>query len=229
MEKMLSRKTTLKTADVEGLLEILQETATAHAQLWHCGREEMLRDYHCGWMIVRTWVGLYEPLSPGELELRTWTCPPKRGVSRREFDLFSGGRRVGEAVQGWILADVTTRRIRNIAMVQPLVEAACSGEEKPVKLRRPALPEDLAVLGNVEVRAEDIDGNGHLNNAHYPRYALSVLPGRTLRQMLISYSRECFVGDIIQIQGKTQGDQAWLRGCVDGHDSFAIQAEFFPE
>lgn len=228
MNEVLELKVTPKNAEIGSLLELLQHGATTHAETWHCGREEMLRDYNCVWMIVRTWIKLQEPVPVRELELRTWTRPLSRSMSRREFDVLCDGRVIAEAVQGWVLTDVDTRRMRNMTGVSQMVAAPCCQDGKDAPLRRPSLPAERELLGRVTVRQEDIDINGHLNNAQYPRYALSVLPDRPVSEMLLSYSRECFVGDEIEIWGKTDGDTAWLQGLVNGHDSFDLQVTFFP-
>ena len=227
MDGILSLPVKPATSEIGSLLELLQHGATTHAESWHCGRQEMLRDYNCVWMIVRTWVRLHEPMPVRELELRTWTRPLSRSMSRREFDLLCDGRVIAEAVQAWVLTDVDTRKMRNMTGVSQMVAAPCCQEGKEIQLRRPTLPAELDVLGHVQVEEADIDINGHLNNAQYPRYALSVLPDRPVKEMLLSYSRECFAGDEIEIQGKVQGDTAWLRGMVNGHDSFDLQVTFF--
>lgn len=212
MEQILTLEVTPKTADIGGLLEILQQAATAHAQMWHCGREEMLRDYNCVWMIARVWVKLHAPLPLRALQVRTWTRPLSRGMSRREFDILCDGHLIAESVQAWVLTDVDTRRMRNMATVQPMVEAPCCEVGKDAPLRRPALPAQLKVLGHVTVQPADIDINGHLNNANYPRYALSVLPPRQVCEMSLSYSRECFAGDVIEVLGKNRGGYGLASG-----------------
>ena len=227
MDGVLTLSVKPASTEIGGVLELLQHGATTHAETWNCGREQMLREYNCVWMIVRTWVKLYEPIPMRELELRTWTRPLNRSMSRREFDLLCDGRVIAEAVQGWVLTDIDTRRMRNMTGVAQMVAAPCCQEGKETQLRRPALPADLELLGRVTVQQADIDVNGHLNNAQYPRYALSVLPERPVREMLMSYSRECFAGDEIEVWGKAEADEAWLRGMVNGHDSFDLQVKFF--
>ena len=111
--------------------------------------------------------------------------------------------------------------------IAPLAAAPCCQDGKEISLRRPAIPADTTLLGCARVEETDIDINGHLNNAQYPRYGLSVLPERPVREMLLSYSRECFAGDKIEIYGKVQNNTAWLRGVVTGHASFDLQVEFF--
>lgn len=228
MERILTIELTPRTTDIGGLLELLQQAATTHAETWHCGREEMLRDYNCVWMIARVWVKMYAPLPLRPLQIRTWTRPLSRGYSRREFDIFCDGCRIAESVQAWVLTNADTRRMQNMAAVRQMVQAPCCEEGKTIALHRPALPDQLTVLGQVTVQAADIDSNGHMNNAHYPRYALSVLPPRPICEMSLSYSRECFAGDVIEIQGRLDADTAWLRGVVDGHGSFDMQVAFFP-
>lgn len=227
MEQTLSLTVTPKSSDIGSLLELLQQAATAHAESWHCGRAEMLRDYNSVWMIVRTWVKFHEPMPIRELELRTWTRPLSRSMSRREFDLLCDGRVIAEAVQAWVLTDVDTRRLRNMTCITPMVAAPSCQDGKDIPLRRPAIPTDAALLGCARVEEMDIDINGHLNNAQYPRYGLSVLPERPVREMLLAYSRECFAGDEIEIFGKVQDNTAWIRGMVAGRDSFDLQVEFF--
>lgn len=227
MNEVLNLTITPTVSDIGGLLQILEYGATAHAALWHCGREEMLQRHQCVWMIARVWARLLEPLPMRPMELHTWTRPVRSGMSRREFDVLCDGRLVAESVQAWILTDINTRHIRNMTTFSEVMQTPCLQEGKEIVLRRPAMPRDLESFGCVTVRREDIDINGHLNNAHYPRYALSVLPPHQVSQLQISYSHECFAGDTIEILGKTEENEAWLQGRVNGLDSFDMQVSFF--
>ena len=108
-------KTMMPPADgLCGLLQLLEAGATAHADLWGCGRQTMLERYRCAWMIARGWVRIHRPIPRAPLTLRTWIRPVKHGLSRREFDLLEGDTLIAEAVQAWILVDLQTRRIRTI-------------------------------------------------------------------------------------------------------------------
>lgn len=230
MEQILSIQVIPTTPDLPGLLKTLEEGAIAHADQWDCGFDQMRERYNCAWMVARTWIRLTAPLTAGQpLELRTWTRPIARGFSRREFDLLQDGRLMAEAVQAWMLADLKTRRIRSLSTIPEMLAAPSRAEGKDVQLHRPIPPKDLQLLGTCVVKPEDIDRNGHLNNARYPRYALSVVPGRQPQQMLLSYSRECFAGDEIAIWGKVDADSAILQGRVNDTDSFDLAVHFFPE
>ena len=82
-------KTMMPPADgLCGLLQLLEAGATAHADLWGCGRQTMLERYRCAWMIARGWVRIHRPILRAPLTLRTWIRPVKHGLSRREFDLL---------------------------------------------------------------------------------------------------------------------------------------------
>ena len=108
-------KTMMPPADgLCGLLQLLEAGATAHADLWGCGRQTMLERYRCAWMIARGWVRIHRPIPRAPLTLRTWIRPVKHGLSRREFDLLEGDTLIAEAVQAWILVDLQTRRIRTM-------------------------------------------------------------------------------------------------------------------
>ena len=108
-------KTMMPPADgLCGLLQLLEAGATAHADLWGCGRQTMLERYRCAWMIARGWVRIHHPIPRAPLTLRTWIRPVKHGLSRREFDLLEGDTLIAEAVQAWILVDLQTRRIRTM-------------------------------------------------------------------------------------------------------------------
>ena len=82
-------KTMMPPADgLCGLLQLLEAGATAHADLWGCGRQTMLERYRCAWMIARGWARIHRPILRAPLTLRTWIRPVKHGLSRREFDLL---------------------------------------------------------------------------------------------------------------------------------------------
>lgn len=227
MDEILTEIIAPKTADLCGLLQILEATATKHAVRCSCGQEEMLSRYQCVWMIARSWVRLFRPLPTIPLEVKTWTRPIKHGISRREFDVYAQGERIAEAVEAWILVDVKTRRIRSMDTMPELLQFPAQQNGKTVRLRRPAMPDTPEYFGQTSVKQADIDCNGHLNNAKYPDYALAMLPSRPVKQLEISYCHECFSGDVLQIYGKDSGAAAWLEGRVDGRVCFVMQVDFF--
>ena len=228
MHEILTKTMTPPADGLCGLLQLLEAGATAHADLWGCGRQTMLDRYRCAWMIARSWVRIHRPIPRAPLTLRTWIRPVKHGLSRREFDLLEGNTLIAEAVQAWILVDLQTRRIRTMDDIPEMQRFPAQASGKDAPLRRPAMPRVLESRGAVTVQAADIDCNGHLNNAKYPDYALSVLPPRPVQQLEISYCHECFAGQTLQIFGQATDQETWLQGRVGPQASFDLHAVFFP-
>ena len=227
MDEIYTLYRTPETADLQGMLGLLEHAATVHAERLGNGDKRMRENHNCVWMVARVWLRLLEPAVREEIEIRTWNRPVTRGMCQREFDLFFGDRLIAEAAQDWILVDLDTRRMKNMTEIPELLQSPNRTEGKQMPIRRPAVPKDVAYLTTVQVRPDDIDQNGHLNNTKYPGYALSALPPAPVQELTLSYSRECFAGDALEIWGKIEPNCARLEGRVAGELRFDMLAQFF--
>lgn len=208
----------------DALLQLLQDVAGEHAERIGTGREVMLSNHNCVWMLVRTWYQLDKPLMLGQtVRLRTWPSKNDATASERYFDMKVDGEPVGQALQMWVLVDIDQRRIariRNFPEIQ-----AMPLTEKPISLRlRHLVSPELHDAGFYTVSDEDMDINGHMNNARYLRCAMQPLGDGFVSQLQINYERECRAGQTLCLQTATWNGSDFVHGCFsDGSISFEAQ------
>jgi acyl-CoA thioester hydrolase len=145
----------------------------AHAAVEASAAAGFDRDWYAAaggmWLIRRSTLDLVDPVRAGErLAIATWVEDFRRVRSHRRYTVQGGdGRRCLEARTDWVYVDVGTGRPRRIP---PEFEAA-SGVDPGSSRERgsweaPAPPAAPAVTTH-RVRASDLDGVGHVNNAVY--------------------------------------------------------------
>jgi len=107
----------------------LQNMATEHALELGLDGDKMIREHGVVWMMARLHLELMRPISfdDGAITIHTW----HRGMGKtaavfRDFDIFVGDERVGEAVTSWVLADIRDRKI-----VKPSSLSALLGNLRP--------------------------------------------------------------------------------------------------
>lgn len=105
-----------------------------------------------------------------------------RGTSYNRFFAFrefwvvdADGQELVKISSIWVLMDEAKRKITTIA---PELVAQYESEEvkKLPRLPRPTAPENIIAEKEYQIRYNDIDFNGHVNNAHYLEWIVDTLP-----------------------------------------------------
>ena len=219
----------------EALLQRMQEATTQHSDAIGIGRDVMLQEHNGIWMLARCWYQLTQPLVPGmAITLQTWPCKNTATSSERYFAFYADGKRIGQALQMWVLADIDKRRICRIDQFAEI--CAMPLTEKPISLRLRRLPRPmLQDAGAYTIVPADIDENGHMNNVRYLRCAMQPFADTFVWQLQINYEHECRVGQTLHLQSAVQDDTNLIFGLLeDGSVSFELQiwqnqSEFEPE
>lgn len=201
------------------LLGHLQVAATAAAEEGGCGRELLLERYGAVWILARIRYELSRPLIwKEELTVDTWHRGGRAGGLYRDFDLFSGGKRVGQAVSLWVLMERESRRLLGMARVPELASGAVMREDRRQMLSRLRMPEELELAERRLMHYSDTDINGHVNNTKYADFACDAIraerlaPGQFVSAMQINYVAECHAGDTIIMQTAARGETHFVRG-----------------
>lgn len=153
------------------------------------------------WAVLRHRVVIHRLPHAGEaLHLQTWPMPATRSAYPRAVRAFdSQGNILFETVSLWVLMNIESR-----AMVLP----GRSGVDVPGMLRGDEIgsPGSLAP-GNHEnstlwsVGPQDLDINGHVNNAKYLDRVETLLEnsGSTARELTVCYLAEALLGQEITL------------------------------
>ena len=88
------------------VMDFMQEAATEHTVRLGISSEDLARKGAI-WMLARMRYTLFRPIRGGEvLRVKTWGRPPQGAYVLRDFELYVGEERVGEAVSVWVLGDL---------------------------------------------------------------------------------------------------------------------------
>ena len=132
-----------------------------------------------------------------------------RGTSYNRFFAFREFWVVDETGQElvkidsiWVLMDEEKRKITTIS---PEIVAQYESElvKKVPRLHRPEAPETVIAEKEYQIRYNDIDFNGHVNNAHYLEWVVDTLPMTFLEQhnpktIDIRFENEVVYGQTVQ-------------------------------
>ena len=210
------------------ILHDMEETAALHTIELGIPRPVMLERYGVVWMIVRSWMQLdAQPDPSAPLTVRTWHRGMTGSMIFRDFDLLQNGERIGQAVQTWVLVDVNTRTMCRMSRFPELVNSPRPETVKELRPRKLTPPGELADGAPVVAGVQDVDINGHINNASYVPLVLESLPEpiRAVRTLEINYHHECFAEMPLPRQYWQQGSQAYVRLLTpDGLVAFDLQA-----
>lgn len=218
------------------LLNFFQDMATEHAGIMGLSRDYLAEGYNACWIVVRSWFKLTTPLRLGDrLTIRTWHRGAAPLIVYRDFDLFVGEERVGEAVAAWVVADVESRKMLRPSNIPGIVSSPVPETVKDVQLKPIRRPTGLEISYERTVRYSDLDLNGHMNNTRYADLIMDAFSpeefaGKYISEMQLNYSQECKWGEVLEIARKTEGDFCYIDGCCgDEKRRFEANLQFSKE
>ncbi|MBR3401191.1 MAG: hypothetical protein IKG67_03010 [Parasporobacterium sp.] len=168
------------------------------------------------------------PREGEELVIYSWPGAEKMGMFTRRYAAFTKeGEEIFTAASLFSLVNEKTRVLvlpSDSGFILPLVTLV--DEPKLPKLTARGSEGEKETLHLV--KAEEIDHNGHVNNAYYLDWAEEVLqeeaPGQAqdIRSIWIGYSKEILEGDTVAMRYACSSPQLFLRGYVNGESCFTI-------
>ena len=204
-----------------GLLDILQSVAGEHATKLGIGYED-LKEKGYAFVLARIKYDLYKPIEKyTELLVETTPLVPGRIDFDRDFEIYDNETKelVGIATSKWIIIDLVTRKIcRTSVFTYP-----CEVREKGNYESFDKLVFDDSMLGltyNYEVRHNDIDFIGHMNNT---KYADALVYQNSVKHLELNFLHEVKLSEILYIKH----DYENYIGCCDGTISFKANCSYF--
>uniref|UniRef100_A0A1D1Y4G4 Acyl-[acyl-carrier-protein] hydrolase n=1 Tax=Anthurium amnicola TaxID=1678845 RepID=A0A1D1Y4G4_9ARAE len=205
-----------KTATIESILNLLQETALNH--VWMSGllgdgfgaTHGMIRN-NLIWVVTKMQVQVDSyPIWGEVVEVDTWVGASGKNGMRRDWILRSHetGAVFARATSTWVMMHRDTRRLSKLpeevrAEISPwFIEKYAikdDGAEKIIKLGDTAKYVD----SDLKPRRSDLDMNHHVNNVKYVRWMLETIPDQFLEShqlcgISMEYRRECGSSDVVQ-------------------------------
>lgn len=143
----------------------MRDEGPSYRALWKEGK---------AFILSRVRLQLYAPLYEFErVTAQTWACSERGASFGRSYRLLRGDDVVAEAVAIWALVDVKNG---SLLRVEDLPFRYGAAEALPLSTRFSFPKVPLTEVGRRQVQYEDVDCNGHLNNARYPDWLCNLLP-----------------------------------------------------
>ncbi|KAI5573795.1 hypothetical protein POPTR_010G117400v4 [Populus trichocarpa] len=205
-----------KTATLESILNLLQETALNH--VWMSGllsngfgaTHGMMKN-NLIWVVSRMQVLVDQYPIWGEIvEIDTWVGASGKNGMRRDWLIRSQatGHVFARATSTWVMMNEKTRRLSKMpeevrTEISPwFIEKQAIHEDVPEKISK--LDSNAKyVNSNLKPKRSDLDMNQHVNNVKYVRWMLETIPDQFLEShqlsgIILEYRRECGSSNIVQ-------------------------------
>ena len=185
------------------IFNAFQEAAIPHAAILGFGNE-FLKLHNLLFVICRMKIRFYHSFSRDETyQLVTFPLfPNKIQVYREAFILDSSKNRVADLTSLWVLIDKIHRRITLMTEMTNICNQYRDDMLKLPKLIQPSLPslqinvpENNFSTNIYQVSKEDIDVNGHMNNAVYAKILDSLNYEKLMSSVEINFEKECFFNE----------------------------------
>lgn len=169
---------------------------------------DFLDKFNLGWVVVQYEIDIERmPVMSETIAISTQATSYNRFFAFREFWIKdSHGETLVHVKSTWVTMDRTARKMVSIpeAVILPYQSEAV---KRMPRLKRPTniSESDDLIKKPYQVRYYDIDGNGHVNNAHYLEWLTDVLPMDFLtthepKQISLRFENEVQYGHMIESQ-----------------------------
>ncbi|XP_022735132.1 palmitoyl-acyl carrier protein thioesterase, chloroplastic-like [Durio zibethinus] len=219
-----------KTATLESLLNLFQETALNH--VWMSGllsngfgaTHGMMRN-NLIWVVSRMHLQVHHyPIWGEVVEIDTWVGASGKNGMRRDWLIRSQatGITYARATSTWVMMNEQTRRLSKMPEevrdeISPwFIEKKAIKEDVPEKIVK---LDDKAkyVNSGLKPKRRDLDMNHHVNNVKYVRWMLETIPEKVLQShqlssIVLEYRRECGSSDRVESLCQPDEDGIFANG-----------------
>ena len=182
-----------------------QDIAGEHAEKLGLG-EQFKIDNQFLYVVMRYKGYFLSPLTEKKYTLVTYpTFPGPLQMYRYFYLLDENEEVVFYFISLWIMMDSITRRIKlakpfktQILSVLPDLESIAPISDETLS-NFDYSEKELVWVNEYQVKKEDIDSNGHMNNTIYFKIAQNVLPTFSFTTFEIDFEKECFENEKIEL------------------------------
>ncbi len=188
-----------------------QEVAEMHAMSHGFGSDWALAQGVAWVEIVGDFEFFRRPTWKEVISLRTNTGRASALQARRFVEMTAeDGEVLARADLTWVLIDIERRRPVPFKRVQLEEMPDCPCITSPIP-EIPALTEgDAGQAHTFTAEERDVDFNGHINNSAYLTWTLGAMgdsrPSTELRRIHITFRKECFAGDAMELRTHHTGN-----------------------
>ncbi len=207
------------------LLRLMQDIASEDATRRGAGRPALL-EHDCVWVLIKNRLTAARWPRAGEtIRLTTWPSQGRRGFYPRFFELYDAdGALLLRAESVWAVIDAESRAMVTLEGRGVDMLGVEEGDFRPPARLR--IPEGGEVR-ELTPRPEQIDANGHLNNASYLDAAEELLPpgyaGRELSAVAIDYEHELLAGRSARVRVVSEPDACSFEGTLEDKVCFRLR------
>ena len=228
MERLIQTLRPERELTAGDLFRLMQDIAGDDAAR-RGGGQSVLLAQGCTWVLVKMRVKIARtPKAGEELCLTTWPLRGRLGLYPRAYELSTPkGETLMHTESLWAIMDVESRTM--ISGESRGIELQGIEDGRLAPMRRLTVPEG-GELHDLTPAPEQIDANGHMNNAAYLDAAAALLPealrGRELRAVSVDYEHEILPGRHAQVRVVREEDSCFFEGSMEGKTCFRLSESF---
>lgn len=210
------------------LLRVMQDIAGDDADR-RGGGMDALAEKNCAWVLVKLRIDIARMPRPGEeIEISTWPGKSRLAIYPRSYEIKdAAGEVIVSGLSTWVIMDMDSRSL--ISGESRGIAIAGEEEGRLHPQRKLSVPEGGREY-ELTPSAEQIDRNGHMNNAAYLDAVEPMLPeeyrGRELRAIAVDYEHEILPGGHALVRAVARGESCFFEGSMDGRVCFRISETF---
>ncbi len=214
------------TLRIVSLMNMFQDAADTHAEMLGVGIEHCIK-HGLAWFGSNYHIKIFRmPSWHEKMKIITWPSQEKKIGAVRDFEVVDEeGKVIIVASSQWILIDFAKKRPlalrENLPDYEVVEERALETEFAKINL-----PENITFKKSFAVRYDDIDVNGHVNNAVYSLWATEAVENdfrlkNYPSEIEISFKKETLYGDIVNVSTQIDGEIS-LHEMTAGDDNHEI-------
>lgn len=231
-----SETTRLRTSDfdtydhikIHSILDLLQDLAGRHAEILGVGYDAMVMK-GLFWVLMSTKIKILDNASYlDEITATTWPHPKGRVDFIRDYSLSVGDKKIVIGSSRWVVINRETRRLARASDIDydgEFVEYSTFDELKKI-----VVPQEtqFSFLGEYKASNNDLDHNGHMNNAKYLEMAYNMSDLEEFgkyKTMQIDFHHEIRLHDTVKVYLSRYNDALYFKGFLGDELSFVIKME----
>ena len=174
MERLRRKLVFAKGGHASQLLRIMQDIAGDDADRRGSGMDTLL-EKNCTWVLVKLRIDIKRMPQPGEeLEISTWPGKSRLAIYPRCYEIRdTAGEVIVSGLSTWVIMDMDSRSL--ISGESRGITLAGEEEGRLHPQRKVSVPEGGSEFA-LTPSADQIDRNGHMNNAAYLDAVEPMLP-----------------------------------------------------
>ncbi|MBC87127.1 MAG: acyl-[acyl-carrier-protein] thioesterase [Bdellovibrionaceae bacterium] len=209
-----------KRLGLYGMLGILQDVGTIHADLTGVGYEDMVKN-NAFWVFTQQKLKMNQwPKWQDTINVKTWPRKVKGLKAYRDYTIHLGDQLIGESVATFMVLDGTSRRPVAPQLEEKFLQSIPEKELDilPEKIK---VPDNMKVEHTLVVRNSDLDMNNHVNNTKYSQWILDTIPIKyhknfVVREFDINFVSETHLGDEIDVYMIKEEDSSIIKSFYQG-------------